>query len=162
LGEVDAVFAPCGGGGLLSGTYISTRSLSPKAEIIGAEPLAGNDAAQSRRIGSIQKLLSSPNTIADGARTLEVGDITFEYIKQLSDIYEIDEDRIIYWAQWLVHLLKLQVEPTSAMAMEAAFKWLSHQKSKKRILIILSGGNTDQATSQKIWEKDYLSVIPRL
>ncbi|MBN2520896.1 MAG: serine/threonine dehydratase, partial [Bacteroidales bacterium] len=93
LGKIDAVFAPCGGGGLLSGTLITTRALTPNAEIIGAEPLNANDAVQSLRMNSIQILTKTPDTIADGAMTLSVGNITFEYLKKLDDLYEIEEEK---------------------------------------------------------------------
>ena len=162
LGEVDAVFAPCGGGGLLSGTLIATRALSPKAEVIGAEPLIANDAAQSLRMNSIQRLESMPDTLADGAMTPAVGDITFEYLKKLDDLYEIEEDRIVYWTQWLTHLLKVHVEPTSAMSMEATVRWLAKQSSKKRALVILTGGNIDQEASLKIWKTNCLNDLPGL
>jgi threonine dehydratase len=162
LGGVDAVFAPCGGGGLLSGTLISTRALSPKAQVIGAEPLNANDAAESLRQGAIQQLQSVPRTLADGAMTIAVGDITFEYLKQLDDFYEIDEDAIVYWAQWLNHLLKVRIEPTSAMAMEAVRNWLAKQKQKRTVLVILSGGNVDQKRVLEIWAKDYLTEVPGL
>lgn len=162
VGEVDGVFAPCGGGGLLSGTWVASRGLAPKASVIGAEPLNANDAAQSLRMNSIQKLQSVPDTLADGAMTIAVGDLTFEYLKQLDDFYEVEESRIRYWTQWLTHLLKVRVEPTSAMAMEAAFRWLSKQTSKKRALVILSGGNIDQETSLKIWKDNCLDEVPRL
>jgi threonine dehydratase len=162
LGEVDAVFAPCGGGGLLSGSLIAANGLCPKAEVIGAEPLNANDAAQSVKSGSIQRLQSSPDTIADGAMTLAVGNITFDYLKKLNDIIEIEETLIIYWTQWLTHLLKLQIEPTSALSMGAAQQWLKKQNSKKRVLIVLSGGNIDQETFLKIWGKNYLTEVPGL
>ncbi len=162
LSDIDAIVAPCGGGGLLSGTLIATRSLSPNTKVIGAEPLNANDAAQSIRMNSIQKLPGVPETIADGAMTMSVGNITFEYLKQLDAMYEIEEQRIIYWTQWLTHLLKLHIEPTSAMAMEAAFQWMKDQKTKKRIIIILSGGNIDQETQLKIWETNYLDSRPGL
>lgn len=160
IGELDAVFAPCGGGGLLSGSLIATRTLSSRAEVIGAEPLNANDAVLSLRAGSIQKLQSVPDTIAEGAATPSVGDITFEYLKKLDNLYEVEETRIIYWTQWLSHLLKIRVEPTSAMAMEAAYKWLSPRKSKKKVLIVLSGGNIDQKTSLKIWNTNFLEYLP--
>jgi threonine dehydratase len=162
LGSVDAVFAPCGGGGLLSGTLVAARHLTPKAQIIGAEPLNANDAARSLKMNSIQKLNAVPDTIADGAMTTAVGDITFEYLKNLDEFYELEESKIIYWTQWLTHLLKLHVEPTSAMAMEAACKWLTGKQGKKKILVILSGGNIDQETSTKIWKFNYLDDIPKL
>lgn len=160
--NIDAVFAPCGGGGLLSGTWIATHHLSPKTKVIGAEPLNANDAAESLRKNSIQKLPSVPDTLADGAMTMAVGDITFEYLKKLDDLYEIEESQMIYWTQWLSHLLKVQIEPTSALAMEAVYQWLSKQETKKRVLVILSGGNSDQSTINKIWRHNHLDHIPKL
>ncbi len=162
LREVDAVFAPCGGGGLLSGTLLATRGLCSSAKVIGVEPLLANDAAESLRKGSIQRLSRVPKTLADGAMTMAVGDITFEYLKQLDGFYEVGEERMIYWTQWLTHLLKCRMEPTSAMAMEGVFRWLGGQKSKRTILVVLSGGNIDQGTTNKIWEQDYLRVPPNM
>ena len=69
---------------------------------------------------------------------MAVGDITFEFLKKLDEFYEVEEDKIIYWTQWLNHMLKIQIEPTCAMTMEAAFRWLKNNQ-KKEILIILSG-----------------------
>ena len=160
VSDIDAVFAPCGGGGLLSGTLLATRSLSPETKVIGVEPLNANDAAQSLRMNSIQKLPSVPDTIADGAMTMAVGDITFEYLKLLDEMYEIEESKILYWTQWLTHLLKLNVEPTSAMTMEAVVQWLKNQKTKKRVMVILSGGNIDQENQLTIWNNNYLDFRP--
>lgn len=162
LNAVDAVFAPCGGGGLLSGTLISTRGLSPKTKVIGVEPKLANDAIQSLKAGKIISLNSPPDTIADGARTMHIGDITFKYLKNLDDFYEAEENEIIYWTQWLTHLLKIQIEPTSAMAMAGVVKWLKNQKTKKSVLVILSGGNIDKDTMRKIWENSFLEKLPSL
>ena len=159
---MDAVFAPCGGGGLLSGTLIATRHLASQAQVIGAEPLAANDAAQSLRTGQIQSLKQKPNTLADGAMTVRVGNITFEYLKQLDGFYEIDENTIVYWTQWLTHLLKLHVEPTSTMAMGAVCEWLKTQKKPQSVLVILSGGNIDAQTNRMIWTTDQLDRRPDL
>ncbi|BFP42239.1 serine/threonine dehydratase [Flavobacteriaceae bacterium GF1] len=160
LEAIDAVFTPCGGGGLTSGTLIATRALSPKAQMFGVEPLNANDAAESLRMGSIQRLKAIPNTLADGAMTMAVGDLTFEYLKQLDGFYEVEEDNIVYWTQWLTHLLKCRLEPTCAMPMQAVVEWLRSQKTKKRVLVIISGGNMDQPTTQKIWETDCLTSVP--
>ncbi|MBN1180934.1 MAG: serine/threonine dehydratase [Bacteroidales bacterium] len=159
-GNIDAVFAPCGGGGLLSGTLVATRGLNPRTKIIGAEPLQANDAAESLRKGTIQKLSSVPDTLADGAMTMAIGPITFEYLKQLDDFYEVSEEKIIYWTQWLSHLLKVRIEPTSALGMDAAIQWLSKQTAKKKVLVIISGGNIDHKTELKIWKEDYLNIKP--
>ena len=162
LDAIDAVFTPCGGGGLTSGTLIATRALSPKAQMFGVEPLNANDAAESLRMGSIQRLKTIPNTLADGAMTMAVGDLTFEYLKQLDGFYEVEEDNIVYWTQWLTHLLKCRLEPTCAMPMQAVVEWLRPQKTKKRVLVIISGGNMDQPTTQKIWETDRLTSVPAI
>jgi threonine dehydratase len=162
LKSVDAVFAPCGGGGLLSGSMIAAKGLNPETKLIGAEPLLGNDAAQSLRAGKIIRLDTAPDTLADGAQTLAVGDITFEYLKKLDEMYEIPERDIIYWAQWLPHLLKIRVEPTCAMAMEAARQWLGKQKSPKKILVVISGGNIDQQMQTRLWKENMLEEIPAL
>lgn len=162
LEKVDAVFAPCGGGGLLSGSLIASRGLSPTTKVFGVEPLNANDAAESLRKGSIQRLSGVPDTLADGAMTMAVGDITFEYLKQLDGFYEIEEAFLIYWTQWLTHLLKCRIEPTCAMSMEAVSRWLKTQKTKQRVLVVISGGNVDQATTQKIWAEDCLRLPPEL
>lgn len=162
LQNIDAVFTPCGGGGLTSGTLVATRGLSPNTKVFGVEPLNANDAAESLRRGSIQRLKSVPDTLADGAMTMAVGNITFEYLKQLDGFYEIEEEYLVYWTQWLTHLLKCRIEPTCAMPMEAIRRWLRTQKTKKRVLLIISGGNMDQATSKKIWEYDCLAKQPTL
>lgn len=161
-GPVDAVFAPCGGGGLLSGTLLATRHLYPDAEVIGAEPLAANDAAQSLQAGSIQRLQGTPDTLADGAATPSVGEHTFPIIQQVDDFYEVDETQIAYWTQWLQHLLKLHIEPTCCMTMAAVAAWLQSQPEQKTVLVMLSGGNIDQAKMQKLWQTDYLQQMPLL
>lgn len=154
----DAIFAACGGGGLLSGTWLAADGIP----VFGAEPAMGNDASQSLQSGKIVALAESPMTIADGARTLAISERTFYYLKKLAGFYEVEERDIIYWTQWLQHLLKSSVEPTAAMAMAAAHQWLKTQKKKQRVLIILSGGNIDAASQRRIWEKDYLAQPPAL
>lgn len=160
--DIDAVFAPCGGGGLLSGTVIATNALSPKTKVFGVEPLNANDAAESLRTNQIQRLASTPDTLADGAMTMSVGDITFKYLKTLDAMYEAEESKLIYWTQWLTHLLKLHVEPTSAMAMEGVVQWLKNSTSKKRVMVILSGGNIDHTNQLKIWNTNHLDSRPGL
>lgn len=158
----DAIFATCGGGGLLSGTWLAAQLLKPRAKIFAAEPAIANDAAESYRSGKIMEFSDTPMTIADGARTLHVSELTFQYLKKLDGFYEISEEQIIYWTQWLQHLLKILVEPTAALAMAAAFEWLKTQTKKQRVLVILSGGNIGAVAHRQIWEKDYLNQPPAL
>jgi threo-3-hydroxy-L-aspartate ammonia-lyase len=158
----DAVFVPCGGGGLLSGVNIAAKGINPEIKVFGAEPLNANDAAESLRKGAIHRLLESPKTIADGVMTLAIGEINFEYLKQTDGILEVNEDTIVYWTQWLSQLLKLQIEPTSAMTMGAVCQYLQNQKSKQRILVVLTGGNIAPEKHRQIWEKNWLEVLPSL
>ncbi len=158
----DAIFAACGGGGLLSGTWLAAQGFAPHAQVFAAEPKMANDAAQSVRSGRIIGFDETPMTIADGARTLHISELTFAYLRELAGFYEVEERDIIYWTQWLQHLLKTVVEPTSAMAMAAAQAWLRTQKGRKRVLVILSGGNVDAVSQRKIWADSYLEDVPGL
>ena len=158
--EPTAIFAPCGGGGLLSGTYLAKELLAPNTPIFAGEPLNANDATRSYASGEIVSYEDSPKTIADGATSLCVTRRTFHYLKKLDGFFEVSEDEIIYWTQWITHLLKTPIEPTCAVAMGAAHQWLSAQDKKQRILVILSGGNIAPETQKQIWEKGCLDVLP--
>ncbi len=158
--EPDGIFAPCGGGGLLSGAIIATKARLPNAQVVGAEPLNANDAARSLQSGKIERLDGAPDTLADGAATPAIGNHTFDILKTIDDFYEVDEQQIAYWTQWLHHLLKLHIEPTCAMSMAAVAAWLSDKPANQKVLVILSGGNISQASMQKIWQQDYLTQPP--
>ena len=158
----DSIFASCGGGGWLSGTYLAKELLHPKAKVFGVEPLQANDATRSYNSGQIFKFQSAPETIADGVRTPAVSERTFQYLKKLDGFYEVEEENIIYWTQWLTQLLKCVIEPTSALSMAGAVQWLKTQKSKQKVLIMISGGNIDPTTHKKIWENSYLEKLPKL
>ena len=156
----DAIFASCGGGGLLSGTYLAKEILSPHSLLIGSEPQNANDAYLSLQNKKIFRFQESPDTIADGLKTLGVSERTFSYLQKIDDMYLASEDEIYYWTAWLIHLLKVACEPSCAINMIAVQKWLAKQKSKKQILVILSGGNIDPALYREIWKEDYLLQTP--
>lgn len=156
----DAIFGACGGGALISGTYLAAKAIHNDIKIFAAEPKNANDAARSYALGKIVGFETSPQTIADGVVTLKVSARTFEYIKKLDGFFEILEEEIIYWTAWLEHLLKITTEPTAALSMAAAYLWLKQQTQPKKVLVLLSGGNIDQVTMQKIWEHDHLQNIP--
>lgn len=160
--NIDAVFTPCGGGGLTASTLVCAKHIYEQIQVMGVEPLAANDAANSLREGSIVSLPSPANTLADGAATPSVGEYTFPYLQQLDGFYEVNENDIAYWTQWLQHLLKLHIEPTCAMTMQGVFEWLKTQTSKQRVLVIISGGNISAQSMQKIWAKDHLNKPPIL
>lgn len=162
--KVHAVFAPCGGGGLLSGSLLAAKGIDPKTQVIGAEPLSANDAARSLRAGQILRLEAPPETLADGAATPAVGEHTFPLLQQTDGFYEVTEQHIVYWTQWLQHLLKIHVEPTSAMAMEAVVQWLKEGgfETPQTCLVVLSGGNIDNQTMSRVWAENKLDMLPSL
>lgn len=139
--EPDAVLAPVGGGGLLSGSAIATRHLAPKAKIYGAEPLLADDAARSLRTGAIQPALP-PRTIADGLLT-SLCERTFTVIKNnVDDILTVTEEQIIEAMALMWTRMKIVVEPSSAVPLAAV---LANRElfSGKTVGIIVSGGNAD-------------------
>ncbi len=149
----DAIFATCGGGGWTSGSYLAKELLSPSSKMFSCEPLMANDAAISYKTGKIFSYDIAPETIADGARTPKISDRTFEYIKKFDGFFEIPEEEILHWTRELFLNLKVTVEPTSAVAMAGAYRWIEENNLKdKIILVLLSGGNIDADTYKKIWE----------
>ena len=116
----------------------------------------------SLQAGEIVALDHAPDTLADGAATPSVGDVTFPLLQELDDFYEVDELQIAYWTQWLHHLLKLHIEPTCAMTMAAVAAWAANTPSGQTALVILSGGNISQSSMAKIWERDFLLQPPIL
>ncbi|BBF81345.1 serine/threonine dehydratase [Asticcacaulis excentricus] len=158
--EADAVFAPCGGGGLMSGTWLATRLARPQAKVFACEPSMANDAHRSVQSGEIVRLTETPMTIADGVRTLAVSERTLFYLRQIDGFFEVDESDIIRWTQWLTHLLKLTIEPTSAMCMAGVAQWLKTQPAPRTVLVILSGGNIGADTHRQTWAEDRLLTLP--
>jgi threonine dehydratase len=158
----SAAFAPCGGGGLVSGTYLAAQAASPATKVFGVEPLNANDAARTLRDGKIFKWEQAPDTIADGVRTLYVSERTLTFLKQTQGVLEVSEDDIIYWTQWLTHLLKLTIEPTSAGCMAGVVQYLRTQTTPQTVLVILSGGNVAPETQRQIWAEDRLGTLPGL
>ncbi|MCV2884671.1 serine/threonine dehydratase [Aestuariibacter sp. AA17] len=160
--NVSALFAPCGGGGLLAGSKIAALAMSPDTKVIGAEPLNANDAARSLRVGKIVPLDGPVQTHADGAATPQVGDKTFPHLQHLDGFVEVEERAIAYWTQWLQHLLKLHIEPTSAMSMQAVVEYLRNTPKNQTVVVLLSGGNIDNQKMLNIWQEDHLSILPSL
>lgn len=137
----DIVLAPVGGGGLLSGTLVTLKSLWPTAEVIGAEPELADDARRSLDSGRIE-LPNRYDTIADGLRT-PLGEFTFPIIQKLvDDILLAPESEIIRATRLLLETVRVVVEPSAAVPLAAM---LSHPDrfAGKRVGIVLSGGNLD-------------------
>jgi threo-3-hydroxy-L-aspartate ammonia-lyase len=147
VGSLDLLYCPCGGGGLLSGTAVSTKALAPNCKVIGVEPAAGDDGARSFRTKTLQTV-SNPKTVADGARTPSLGALTFPLILQhVSDVTTVDDPTLLRAMFHLWERLKVVVEPTGALGAAAAMYGTSTAGSVrgKRVGVILSGGNVDLA-----------------
>ncbi|MFW9787381.1 MAG: pyridoxal-phosphate dependent enzyme [Candidatus Thorarchaeota archaeon] len=139
--ELDYVFAPVGGGGLLSGTSIATKSLCPKAKVIAVEPEKADDAFRSFRDGRIYPSVY-PDTIADGLRT-QLGEITFQIIKEYVDsIITVSEQEIVDAMKLLWERMKLVVEPSGAVSLAGLLKMMD-DLNDERVGVIISGGNID-------------------
>jgi len=137
----DAVIAPVGGGGLLSGTAIAARHLVPSVKIYGAEPLLADDAARSLHSGTIQPALP-PRTMADGLLT-SLCERTFTVIKyNVDDILTVTEEQISGAMMLVWERMKIIIEPSAAVPVAAV---LANKElfRGKRVAIIVSGGNVD-------------------
>jgi threonine dehydratase len=139
--ELDAVIAPVGGGGLMSGTAIAVSSSRPDITIWGSEPAGADDAFRSLRDGSLYPSVE-PKTIADGLLT-SLSDRTFRILSErLEGIFTVNEETIIRAMRLLWERMKLVVEPSGAVPLAAV---LEHPEAfaDRRVGLIVSGGNVD-------------------
>lgn len=142
VGPLDVLFVCLGGGGLLSGSALATRHLSPDCVVYGVEPEAGNDGQQSFRSGNIVHI-DTPKTIADGAQTQHLGQYTFAIIQQnVNDILTVSDTELVTAMKFIAERMKIVVEPTGCLGFAAARARKSELQGKK-IGIIISGGNVD-------------------
>ena len=142
VGPLDTLFVCLGGGGLLSGSALSTRALSPATKLYGVEPEAGNDGQQSFRSGSIVHI-DTPKTIADGAQTQHLGNLTFPIIRRdVDDIVTVSDEQLRAEMRFFAARMKLVVEPTGCLGLAAA-RAMKEQLQGQRVGIIISGGNVD-------------------
>ena len=143
-GPLDAFFVCLGGGGLLSGSALSTRALAPDCRLVGVEPEAGNDGQQSFRKGEIVHI-ATPQTIADGAQTQHLGNLTFPIIRRdVDDILTATDDELVQCMRFFAERMKIVVEPTGCLGFAAARRMKDELRGKK-VGILVSGGNIDLA-----------------
>ena len=141
IGIPDIVLAPVGGGGLMSGTAISVKAVSPETKVIAVEPANADDAFRSFYSGKIVPSVN-PDTIADGLLT-SLGTLTFAVIKEkVDEIVTVSESSIIEAMRMIWERMKIIVEPSGAVPL-AALVEKRIDFTGKRIGIILSGGNVD-------------------
>ena len=144
VGELDALFVPLGGGGLLSGTALSVRALAPRCKLYGVEPEAGNDGQQSFRSGRIVHI-DTPQTVADGAQTQHLGTHTFEIIRRdVNDVLTASDAELVDAMRFFASRMKMVVEPTGCLGFAAA-RAMASQLAGQRVGVIISGGNVDLA-----------------
>jgi threonine dehydratase len=144
VGPLDAFFVCLGGGGLLSGSALATRALAPDCRLYGVEPEAGNDGQQSFRSGAIVHI-DTPQTIADGAQTQHLGNLTFPIIRRdVDDILTATDDELVQCMRFFAERMKIVVEPTGCLGFAAARRMKDELRGKK-VGILVSGGNIDLA-----------------
>lgn len=144
-GHLDALFVPLGGGGLLSGTLLSAHALAPECRVYGVEPAAGDDGRQSFISGQIVRI-PQPSSIADGALTQALGQLTFAIIKQHAhDILAVDDTALCSAMHFFAERMKMVVEPTGCLGI-AGLLANAEAFRGKRVGVMISGGNIDLAS----------------
>ncbi len=141
----DAIVVPVGGGGLIGGIAQSVARANSATKVFGAEPALGNDAARSLREGRLIANEQEPQTIADGARTVSLGQHNWAIIREhVAGIIEVSEEQIREGVRLLYGLANLKVEPTGALAIGALLA-APDQFRDQEICCVVSGGNVDPA-----------------
>jgi threonine dehydratase len=150
--DLDFIVAPIGGGGLTSGLVKAVKRSGSKTQVLAAEPLVANDAAESFRAGRLMSRPDEGATIADGAAVLQLGDNNWEILSQgLAGVIEVTEEQIKEGVRLLFALANLKAEPTGALAIGAVLAEPARFKGK-RVCCVISGGNADPALYAKLVE----------
>ncbi len=140
--DLDIVITPVGGGGLCAGTAVATRALRPQAKVLGAEPLAVDDAARSLATGVRQPRVDGARSWGDGLMT-GLGEPNFRLLREHGvRIVTVTEDAIVDASRFFLLRMKIVVEPSSATVL-AALRAIHGELRGKRVGMILTGGNTD-------------------
>lgn len=141
LGELDAIIAPIGGGGMVSGCCLTLSNIAPKTKIYAAEPKNADDAFRSFRAGHIIAD-DAPETVADGLK-VPLKDITWHFVSNhVEDVLLATEDEIIDAMQLIWQRMKIVMEPSSAVPLATILK-NSELFAGKRVGVIITGGNVD-------------------
>lgn len=142
IGDLDDLFVCLGGGGLLSGCALAARALAPSCRLHGVEPEAGDDARQSLRAGEIVRI-DTPDTIADGAQTQHLGELTFPILRRdVTAVHTVSDAELVAAMRVFAATLKIVVEPTGALAF-AGVRKLAAQLVGRRVGVLVTGGNVD-------------------
>lgn len=142
--DLDLLFVPLGGGGLLSGTLLAQQALAPQCQVYGVEPQAGDDGRQSLQQGHIVSI-DPPESIADGALTQALAPMTFALIQAYAQgVLTVSDAALIRAMHVAATYLKLVIEPTAALGLAAVLEQVVPIQQKK-VGVIISGGNVDPA-----------------
>jgi len=142
VGELDVLYVCLGGGGLLAGSALAARALSPRTRLVGVEPEAGNDGQQSLAAGHVVHI-DTPQTIADGAQTQHLGQLTFPIIqREVDEIVTVSDAALVEAMRFFAERMKLVVEPTGGLAYAAACA-AGPALRGQRVGVLVSGGNVD-------------------
>ena len=148
---LDVLLVCCGGGGLLSGCALAADALAPDVQVIGVEPELADDATRSFRTGTLHTV-RNPATIADGARTPSLGEVTFPLVRRYVDeMVTVSEEAIRRAMFFLWERMKLVVEPTGALAAAALFEGAVDVRGR-RVGVVLSGGNVDLRRALELFD----------
>lgn len=144
-GALDVVVTPLGGGGLLAGSLLAAGALAPGARVYGVEPAAGDDGRRSLEAGRIVHI-EPPRTIADGAQTLHLGELTFPIIRdRVAGIETATDEQLVDAMTVVASTLKQVVEPTGVLGLAAVLSGAVPDLAGRRVGVVLSGGNVDLA-----------------
>tara|TARA_A100001037_G_scaffold7152_1_gene7206 strand:+ start:279 stop:1223 length:945 start_codon:yes stop_codon:yes gene_type:complete len=142
-GHLDAIVSPVGGGGLMSGTSITTRAMNQDTRIFGAEPEGADDAARSLEAGEFLPQ-TGPDTICDGLLT-SMGEHTWPIIRDhLETIIRVSDEQVIGAMRLIMDNLGMVVEPSGAASLAAVLTpEFQSLEGIDKVGVILSGGNVD-------------------
>ncbi|MCF1710712.1 pyridoxal-phosphate dependent enzyme [Tabrizicola sp. J26] len=139
--DLDAVIAPIGGGGMVSGTCLTLSNIAPKVKIYAAEPAQADDAARSFRAGHIIAD-DAPETVADGLK-VPLKDLTWHFVQRhVTDILTVSEEEIVEAMKLMWKRMKIIVEPSSAVPLAAILRNPDVFRGK-RVGVVITGGNVD-------------------
>ena len=150
--DLDALLVCCGGGGLLSGCALAARHHAPDCTVIGVEPAAGDDATRSFHSGALQTV-TNPDTVADGARTPYLGDVTFPLVlEHADDMVTVSDEALVRAMHLLWERMKMVVEPTGALGAAALLSGAVPGRGR-RVGVVVSGGNVDLGRAGALFER---------
>lgn len=145
-GPLDLLLVPVGGGGLASGSALAAHAACPGCAVVGVEPAAGDDGVKSFRSGAIVRQ-DCGDTIADGARTPSLGNLTFAILRRHArDLVAVHDRELVAAMRFAWERLKLVVEPTGCLGLAALMSGTVEARGR-RVGVILSGGNMDPASA---------------